>query len=77
MKVKLSYNGDIIAIKVPSDIAFRSLYDRVLERLRIPMNEPVQLSYRDEPSGDKLALMSDNDLDNALERNEKLLIYVE
>ncbi|KAK1755587.1 putative scd2 ral3 protein [Echria macrotheca] len=77
MKVKLSYNGDIIAIKVPSDIAFRSLYERVLERLRIPMNEPLQLSYRDEPSGDKLALMSDNDLDLALERNEKLLIYVE
>ncbi len=36
MKVKLSYNGDIIAIKVPSDIAFRGLYDRILERLRIP-----------------------------------------
>ncbi|KAK5661195.1 hypothetical protein OQA88_11086 [Cercophora sp. LCS_1] len=77
MKVKLSYNGDIIAIKVSSDIQFRSLNERILERLRIPPNEPVQLSYRDEASGDKLALMSNNDLDNALERNEKLLVYVE
>jgi len=77
MKVKLSYNGDIIAIKVPSDIAFRGVCDRIFERLRIPTNEILQLSYRDESTGDKLALMSDGDLDNALERNEKLLIYVE
>ncbi len=36
MKVKLSYNGDLIAIRVPSDIQFRELYQRVLERLKIP-----------------------------------------
>jgi len=77
MKVKLSYNGDIIAIKVPSDIAFRGLYDRVLERLRIPQGEPVQLFYKDEGSGEKPQLMNDSQLDTALERNEKLLIYVE
>ncbi len=77
MKVKLSYSGDIIAIKVPSDIAFRALYDRILERLKIPQGEPVQLSYKDEPTGDKPPLMSNNDLDVALQRNEKLLIYVE
>jgi len=77
MKVKLSFNGDMIAIKVPSDIVFRSLYDRILERLRIPQDEPVQLSYKDEATGDKPPLMSNKDLDYALERNEKLLIYVE
>ncbi len=77
MKVKLSYNGDLIAIKVPSDIPFRNLYDRIFERLRIPQGEPIQLSYKDEPSGDKVPLLSNSDLDTALERNEKLLIYVE
>lgn len=77
MKVKLSYGGDIIAIRVPSDIQFRELYQRTLERLKIPPGEQVQLSYKDEPTGDKLPLLSDNDLDVALQRNEKLLLYVE
>ena len=77
MKVKLSYNGDIIAIKVPSDIAFRGLYDRILERLRIPQGDAVRLFYKDEGSGEKPQLMNDTQLDTALERNEKLLIYVE
>ncbi|KAK0746498.1 hypothetical protein B0T18DRAFT_326913 [Schizothecium vesticola] len=77
MKVKLSFNGDLIAIKVPSDIVFRPLYDRILERLRIPQGEPVQLSYKDEATGDKAPLMSNKDLDYALESNDKLLIYVE
>ncbi|KAK0620218.1 hypothetical protein B0T14DRAFT_225944 [Immersiella caudata] len=77
MKVKLSYNGDIIAIKVPSDIAFRGLYDRILERLRIAQGESVRLFYKDESTGDKPQLMNDSQLDEALERNEKLVIFVE
>jgi len=77
MKVKLSYNGDIIAIKVPSDISFHSLNDRIYERLKIPQGEMVHLSYKDEATGDKPPLMSNNDLDVALTRNDKLLIYVE
>lgn len=77
MKVKLSYNGDLIAIRVPSDIQFRDLYQRIIERLKIPSSEPVQLSYKDEATGDKPPLVSNNDLDIALQRNEKLLLYVE
>ncbi|KAK4234910.1 hypothetical protein C8A03DRAFT_37275 [Achaetomium macrosporum] len=77
MKVKLSYNGDIIAIKVPSDISFPELYDKVVDRLKIPPGEEPQLSYKDEQTGDKPPLMSNNDLDLALQRNEKLLVYVE
>lgn len=77
MKVKLSYNGDLIAIRVPSDIQFRDLYERIRERLRIPAGETVQVSYKDESTGDKPPLLSNNDLDVALQRNEKLLLYVE
>ncbi|KAL1843075.1 hypothetical protein VTJ49DRAFT_3210 [Mycothermus thermophilus] len=77
MKVKLSYNGDIIAIKVPADISFESLYDRIVDRLKIPATEEVQLSYKDEATGDKPPLMSNNDLDMALQRNDKLLLYVD
>jgi len=77
IKVKLSFNGDLIAIRVPSDIQFRDLYDKIRERLRIAPGEPIQLSYKDEATGDKPALLSNNDLDMALSRNEKLLVYVE
>jgi len=77
MKVKLSYNGDLIAIRVPSDIDFRELYQRIVERLKVPPGDEVALSYRDDKTGNKVPMLSDNDLDFALQHNEKLLIYVE
>ncbi|KAK4126452.1 hypothetical protein N657DRAFT_710214 [Parathielavia appendiculata] len=77
IKVKLSYNGELIAIKVPADVSFESLYDKILDRLKIPPGEEPQLSYKDEATGDKPPLMSNDDLDAALQRNEKLLLYVE
>ncbi|KAH7630894.1 hypothetical protein B0T09DRAFT_320600 [Sordaria sp. MPI-SDFR-AT-0083] len=77
MKVKLHFNGDIIAIRVPNDIPFQALHDKILDRLKIPQGEHVQLSYKDDASGEKPPLMNDEDLDIALGRNEKLLVYVE
>ncbi|KAL2164936.1 hypothetical protein VTH06DRAFT_232 [Thermothelomyces fergusii] len=77
MKVKLSYHGDIIAIKVPTDVTFEHLYDKIVDRLKIPPGEEPQLSYKDEATGDKPPLMNNHDLDVALQRNEKLLLYVE
>ncbi len=77
MKVKLSYHGELIAIKVPADVSYESLYDKIVDRLKIPPGEEPQLSYKDEATGDKPPLMSNNDLDLALQRNEKLLLYVE
>lgn len=77
MKIKLSFNGDLIAIRVPTDIQFRDLYDKVRDRLKIPSGETIDISYKDEQTQDKLPMISNNDLDAALERNEKLLLYVE
>ncbi|KAG7137134.1 hypothetical protein HYQ46_008596 [Verticillium longisporum] len=77
MKVKLCFNGDLIAIRVPTDIQFQQLYEKICDRLKIPMSESVQLSYKDERTGDKPSLMSNNDLDVALQRNDKLLLYVD
>ncbi|CAN8102904.1 unnamed protein product [Discula destructiva] len=77
MKIKLSFNGDLIAIRVPTDIQFRELYEKVRDRLKIPAGDQIDISYKDERSGDKLPMISNNDLDTALERNEKLLLYVE
>ena len=77
MKVKLCYNGDLIAIRVPTDIQFPQLYQKIQERLKIGPSEQIQLFYKDEATGDKPSMMSNNDLDYALQRNEKLLLYVE
>jgi len=77
MKVKLSFNGELIAIRVPSDIQFRDLYDKIRERLKIPAGDQMQLFYKDEPTGDKASMISNNDLDLAISRNEKLLLYVD
>jgi bud emergence protein 1 len=77
MKVKLFYNEDLIAIRVPTDIQFQQLYEKIRDRLKISPSDQIQLFYKDEPTGDKPGLMSNNDLYYALQRNEKLLIYVE
>ncbi|KAH7134364.1 hypothetical protein EDB81DRAFT_96865 [Dactylonectria macrodidyma] len=77
MKIKMYYNGDLIAIRVPTDIQFQQLYDKIQDRLKVPDGDQLQLFYKDEPTGDKPGLLSDNDLDYALQRNEKLLLYVE
>ncbi|KAK6087585.1 SH3 domain-containing protein [Seiridium cupressi] len=74
-KVKLFFNGDTFVIRVPSDTNFPQLHDRIRERVKV--GGELQLFYRDEASGDKLGLMSDNDLNYALDHNEKLVIFVE
>ncbi|APA12962.1 hypothetical protein SS1G_08454 [Sclerotinia sclerotiorum 1980 UF-70] len=77
MKVKIYFGDDLIAIRVPTDIQYRQLYEKISDRLKIPQGDEIALYYKDEPSGEKPNLMSDNDLDIALQRNDKLIIYVE
>ncbi|QPG94670.1 hypothetical protein C2857_006697 [Epichloe festucae Fl1] len=77
MKVKMYFNGDLIAIRVPSAADYQQLCDKVRERLKISQDDQLQLFYKDEPTGNKPSLMSDGDLDFALQRNEKLVLYVE
>ncbi|RYP76934.1 hypothetical protein DL771_001487 [Monosporascus sp. 5C6A] len=76
-KVKLFFSDDTFLIRVPSDIDFQQLFERVKERTKITSAEQIQLFYRDEQSGDKLSLMSNNDLNYALDHNEKLVIFAE
>lgn len=74
-KVKLFFNGDTFLIRVPSDTNYNQLYEKIRERVKV--GGELQLFYRDEGSGDKLGLISDNDLNYALDHNEKLVIFVE
>lgn len=77
MKVKLSYDNELVAIRVPSDIQFRDLCDKIRDRLKISAADQMQLFYKDDATGDRPSMLSDNDLDMALQRNEKLTIFVE
>ncbi|KAI2614108.1 scd2/ral3 [Hypoxylon fragiforme] len=76
-KVKLHFNDDTFLIRVPSDINFQQLFERIKERTKVSGADQIQLSYRDEQSGDKLSLLSNNDLNYALEHNEKLVVFVD
>ncbi|KOS22884.1 Protein scd2/ral3 [Escovopsis weberi] len=77
MKIKMSYGGDLIAIRVPTNIQFGQLSDKIRDRLKLSPADTLQLFYKDEPSGNKAPMRSDNDLDFALQRNDKLLLHVE
>lgn len=77
MKVKFHFNGEVYAIRVPGDILFENLHDKICERLRIPPGDEIHLSYKDEATSDRPSLLSNNDLDTALHRNEKLFLFVE
>merc|ERR1711964_863390 len=77
MKVKIYFGDDLIAIRVPTDIQYQQLYEKIRERLKIPQGEEIALFYKDEASGERPGLLSNNDLDFALQRNDKLIIYVE
>lgn len=74
MKIKVFFQDDIIAIRVPSDINFQQLKEKLKDRLKI--NDDIMVQYRDEPSGGYAEILSDNDLDVALQRNPKLSLYV-
>jgi len=77
MKVKIYFGDDLIAIRVPTDIQYQQLYEKIRERLKIPAAEEIALFYKDEATGERPGLLSNNDLDFALRRNDKLIVYVE
>ena len=77
MKVKIYFGDDLIAIRVPTDIRYQQLYEKIRDRLKIPQGEEIALYYKDEQSAERPNLMSNNDLEYALRRNDKLIIYVE
>ncbi len=74
MKVKVFFQEDIIAIRVPQDIVFSALKERLMERLKL--NENIVIQYKDEPTNSLIDLENDDNLDVALQRNPKLTLYV-
>ena len=74
LKIKVHFEDDVIAIRVPSEISFLQLKDKLKDRLKI--QDDLMIQYKDEPSGNYAELISDRDLDTALTRNPKLALYV-
>lgn len=74
MKVKVFFQDDIIAIRVPQEISFGALKERLMERLKV--NENILVQYKDEATNSFIDLENDDNLDVALQRNPKLTLYV-
>lgn len=74
LKIKVYFQDDLIAIRVPNDISFQQLKEKLRDRLKV--EEDIILSYNDEPSNGRAELLSDYDLDVAIQRNPKLQLIV-
>lgn len=74
MKVKVFFQDDLIAIRVPNDIGFQQLKDKLADRLKV--KDELFVQYRDEHSGAYFDLANDRDLDIAMQRNSKLTLHV-
>lgn len=74
IKVKISFQDDIMAMRIPVSITFKSLQSKVFERLQ---SDTRDLSYRDE-RGNFAKLQSDEDVRDAIDNSGgKLMIYVD
>ncbi|KAJ5675721.1 hypothetical protein N7462_008618, partial [Penicillium macrosclerotiorum] len=74
MKVKVFFQDDLIAIRIPNGVSMQHLKDKLSDRLKI--QEDIIVQYRDEATGTYVDLISDNDLENAMQRNVKLTLFV-
>lgn len=74
LKIKVWFEEDCIAIRVPSDISFLQLKDKLKDRLKV--HAEIIIQYKDEPSGTYGEIHSDSDLDLALARNPKLQLHI-
>ena len=74
MKLKVNFQDDMIAIRVPVDISFQQLKEKLRDRLRI--SDDIVVQYRDEASGSMAEMNDDNDLETAVKNNPKLALFV-
>ncbi|KAF9988424.1 bud emergence protein 1 [Modicella reniformis] len=74
IKVKISYQEDIMAMRIPISISFQALEQKVFDRLD---TSDKDLSYRDE-RGEYAKIQSDADVREAIDHSGgKLMIYVD
>lgn len=74
LKIKIEYQDEIFAIRLPRDVTFSQLHDKMLDRLGDV--DIHSLQYKDEASGQMMSMYDDNDLITAISRNPKLRLIV-
>ncbi|KAF7846463.1 hypothetical protein BT93_L4302 [Corymbia citriodora subsp. variegata] len=76
LRIKVEFQEEIVAIRVPSNIDFDQLQSKVMERLRISSGADVVIKYRDDQAGTVASLNNNTDLDTAIQRNANLRLVV-
>ncbi|CAG8439501.1 1330_t:CDS:2 [Ambispora leptoticha] len=74
IKIKIFYQEDLIAIRVPAEVSFAALREKLYDRLG---GHVTNLRYRDERTGESFELEDDADLQAAIANTPKLIIYAE
>ena len=74
LKIKVFFGDDIHAIRVPQEVTFRELKQKIVERLKVGHDVTVQ--YKDELTESYIDMETDDNLYVALQRNPKLTLYV-
>ncbi|KAL8775264.1 MAG: hypothetical protein Q9209_000270 [Squamulea sp. 1 TL-2023] len=73
MRFKIWFGDECRAIRVPSELSFQQLKDKIKDRFGL--EDDILIQYRDESSGSYVDMHNDRDLDLALTRNPKLTFY--
>ncbi|KAL8972282.1 MAG: hypothetical protein Q9183_000639 [Haloplaca sp. 2 TL-2023] len=73
VRFKIWLGNDCRAIRVPSEIGFQQLIDKVKDRFGI--EDEIMIQYKDESTGGFADMFSDRDLDMALTKIPKLTFY--
>lgn len=74
VKIKVFFGDDLIAMKVPNSIPFKTLIYRVADRLGL---QHVSLLHKDEVNGAVTELRNENDFLAALGNREKLVLLAQ
>ncbi|KAK9458387.1 hypothetical protein V1511DRAFT_454664, partial [Dipodascopsis uninucleata] len=75
IKVKVFYNDDLVAVRVPSDITYSKLENKLQERLG---STNLKFYYQDDNMNQRLELNNDKDLESAISaQGSKLLLYAQ
>ncbi|KAK9239832.1 protein scd2/ral3 [Lipomyces kononenkoae] len=74
LKIKIFYQDDLIAIRVPVDIEYSQLENKLHERLG---SSNLTFYFQDEQSGQHYLLRSNEDLAAAVANSSKLVLYAQ
>ncbi|KAF8463999.1 hypothetical protein BDZ91DRAFT_795909 [Kalaharituber pfeilii] len=74
IKIKVSYHDEMIAIRLPREISFAQLQEKLHERLGDIDLGCIQ--YKDEPTNTFVSMRNDIDLSVAMSRNNKLVLHI-